>query len=34
MAIEIGFTEEQVNTQYAPLAAIFALYQTSHTLEP
>lgn len=34
MNLEIGFTEEQINTQYAPLAALSALYQANHTLEP
>lgn len=34
MTIEIGFTKDQTNTQHAPLAAIFALYQANHTLEP
>jgi hypothetical protein len=34
MNLEIGFTEEQINTQYAPLAALSALYQAHHTLEP
>ena len=34
MPIEIGLTENQINTQYAPLAAMSAHYQTNHTLEP
>jgi hypothetical protein len=34
MTIEIGFTEELVNTQYAPLAALCAHYQHQHILEP
>ncbi|NOZ72342.1 MAG: hypothetical protein GXP38_10610 [Chloroflexi bacterium] len=34
MAIEFGLTEGPCNTQYAPLAAISALYQANHTLEP
>ena len=34
MYLEFGFTEEQINTQYAPLAALSALYQVNHTLEP
>jgi len=34
MAIEIGLTKSLCNTQYVPLAAISALYQTNHTLEP
>jgi hypothetical protein len=28
MTIEIGFTDEQINTQYAPLAALLACYWT------
>jgi len=31
--IEIGFTDEQCNTQYAPLAILSALYQQNQTLE-
>lgn len=34
MGIEIGFTKKHINTQYAPLAALLAHYQTNHTLEP
>jgi hypothetical protein len=34
MTIEIGFTEELTNTQYAPLAALSAHYQQNHLLEP
>lgn len=34
MTIEIGLTDEVVNTQYAPLAVLCALYQHHHRLEP
>jgi hypothetical protein len=34
MTIEIGFTDELVNTQYAPLAALCAHYQQNYVLEP
>jgi hypothetical protein len=34
MTIEIGFTDELTNTQYAPLAVICAHYQQHHTLDP
>jgi hypothetical protein len=34
MTIEIGFTDELMNTQYAPLAVICTHYQQHHTLEP
>ena len=34
MNLEIDFTKDQINTQYAPLAALFALYQANHTLAP
>ena len=34
MAIEIGFTKKQINTQYAPLAVLLAHYQTKHRLAP
>ena len=34
MSIEIGFTKKHINTQYAPLAALLAHYQTNLTLEP
>lgn len=34
MTIEIGFTEELTNSQYAPLAALCARYQQNHVLEP
>ena len=34
MSIEIGYTDKQVNTQYAPLAVLLAHYQTNQTLEP
>jgi hypothetical protein len=34
MTIEIGFTEELTNSQYAPLAALCAHYQRNHMLEP
>lgn len=33
MKIEIDFTDELTNTQYAPLAAIFVHYQTNHVLK-
>lgn len=34
MSIEIGFTDEFTNTQYAPLAVLCAHYQTNQLLEP
>lgn len=34
MSVEFGFTHELVNTQYAPLAAIFAHYQENQVLQP
>ena len=34
MTIEIGYTEELTNSQYAPLAALCAHYQRNHMLEP
>jgi len=34
MTVEIGFTEELINSQYAPLAALSAYYQQHHMLEP
>lgn len=34
MSVEIGYTDELVNTQYAPLAAIFAQYQQDQVLQP
>jgi hypothetical protein len=34
MTVEIGFTEELINSQYAPLAALSAFYQQHHLLEP
>ena len=34
MTIEFGFTDELVNTQFAPLAALLAHYQQNLTLEP
>lgn len=34
MTVEIGFTEELINSQYAPLAALSAYYQQHHLLEP
>ncbi len=34
MTIEFGLTDELVNTQYAPLAALSAHYQHNLTLEP
>ena len=33
MAIEFGFTDELVNTHYAPLAALSVHYQQSSTLK-
>lgn len=34
MTIEFSFTDELVNTQYAPLAALLVHYQQNLTLEP
>ena len=34
MTIEIGFTDELTNSQYAPLAALCAHYQQNHVLKP
>ena len=34
MNLTIGLTEELTNTQFAPLAVIFALYQQNNRLEP
>ena len=34
MSLEIGFTKNQSNTQYAPLAVLLAHYQTNRILEP
>jgi hypothetical protein len=34
MTVEIGFTEELTNSQYAPLAALSAYYQQKNLLEP
>ncbi len=34
MTIEFGLTDELVNTQYAPLAALSAHYQQNLTLKP
>lgn len=34
MTIEIGFTDNECNTQYAPLAAVLAHYQAYHILKP
>jgi hypothetical protein len=34
MDIKIGFTEELTNTSYAPLVALFALYQHNHLFQP
>jgi hypothetical protein len=34
MKIEIGLTTEQINTQYAPLAVLSALYQANQVLQP
>jgi hypothetical protein len=34
MTLEFGFTDQLVNTQYAPLAALFAHYQHKQHLQP
>lgn len=34
MSVEIGYTAELVNTQYAPVAAIFVQYQQNQVLQP
>ncbi len=34
MSVEIGFTNELCNTQFAPIAAIFAHYQQKQVLQP
>ena len=34
MTIKFGLTDELVNTQFAPVAALAAYYQVQHTLEP
>ena len=34
MTIEVGFTDELCNTQYAPLAVLMAYYQYHQVLEP
>jgi hypothetical protein len=34
MSVEFGFTDEMVNTQYAPLAAIYLHYQENQVLQP
>lgn len=34
MTVEIGLTDECVNTQYAPLAALFVHYQQTQALQP
>jgi hypothetical protein len=34
MTIEFGLTDNDVNTQYAPLAALSAYYQQNQTLDP
>lgn len=34
MTIEIGFTNNSTNTQFAPLAALSAHYQQNHRLDP
>lgn len=34
MAIEIGFTDDLTNTQYAPLAALSAHYQQNRVFDP
>jgi hypothetical protein len=33
MSVEFGFTDELVNTQYAPLAAIFVRYHANQVLQ-
>jgi len=34
MSVELDYTDELVNTQYAPLAAIFVHYQQNQVLQP
>lgn len=34
MTIQIGLTDASANTQYAPLAVLFALYHAHHLLDP
>ena len=34
MEIELGFTTDQINTQYAPLAVLSAHYQANQVLQP
>ena len=34
MTIKFGLTDELVNTQFAPVAALAAYYQAQNTLEP
>ena len=34
MTVEFGFTNELVNTQYAPIAALFVLYKQNQVLQP
>lgn len=34
MTVEIGLSDELVNTQYAPLAALYEHYQQKHVLQP
>jgi hypothetical protein len=34
MTLEIGFTDEMSNTQFAPLAILFAHYQQNQVLAP
>jgi hypothetical protein len=34
MSVEIGFSDELVNTQYAPLAAILVRYDANQVLQP
>jgi hypothetical protein len=34
MKIEIGLTTDQINTQYAPVAVLSALYQVNQVLQP
>ncbi|MCO5199140.1 MAG: hypothetical protein M9941_15450 [Anaerolineae bacterium] len=34
MTIKLGLTTENINTQYAPLAALFAHYQQNQVLKP
>ena len=34
MAVKFGFTDELINTRYAPLAALLAHYKQVQTLQP